>query len=65
MQSRQQHLMKALPNARLLPLMKRRQQVIPEPQPISCGRCSQPIPVFNTNKIPLNTFRSSIRFRPG
>jgi hypothetical protein len=31
----------------------------------SRGRCSQGIPVFNTNKIPVNTLRSSIRFRPG
>jgi len=29
-----------------------RQQVIPEPQPISCGRYSHGIPVCNTNKIP-------------
>ena len=38
---------------------------MPEPQPISCGRYSQGIPVCNTNKIPVNTFRSSSRFRPG
>jgi hypothetical protein len=44
---------------------RRRQQVIPEPQPISCGRYSHGIPVCNTNKIPVNTFRSSIRLRPG
>jgi hypothetical protein len=43
----------------------RRQHVIPEPQPISCGRYSHGIPVCNTNKIPVSTFRSSIRFRPG
>ncbi len=37
----------------------------PEPQPISCGRYSHGIAVRNTNKIPVSTFRSSIRFRPG
>src|SRR5207247_5969170 len=42
-----------------------RQHVIPEPHPISCGKCSQPIPVFSTNRIPANTLRSSIRLRPG
>lgn len=44
---------------------RRRQQVIPEPQPNSCGSCSQAIPVFKTNRIPVNTRRSSIRLRPG
>src|SRR5205085_11670339 len=43
----------------------RRQQVIPEPQPSSFGRYSQAIPVFNTNRIPVKTRRSSIRLRPG
>src|SRR5262249_12985608 len=43
----------------------RRQQVIPDPQPISCGRFPQPIPVFNRNKTPLSPMRSSIRLRPG
>jgi len=43
----------------------RRQQVIPDPQPSSCGRCSQPIPVLSTNTIPVKTRRSSIRLRPG
>jgi putative transposase len=28
-------------------------------------KCSHAIPVFNTNKIPVKTFRSSIRLRPG
>jgi hypothetical protein len=42
-----------------------RQQVMPEPQPISCGRYSQGIPVCNTNKIPVSTLRSSSRLRPG
>jgi hypothetical protein len=37
---------------------KRRQQVIPEPNPSSWGRSSQPIPVHNTNKMPCNTNRS-------
>jgi len=43
----------------------RRQQVIPLPQPISCGRSSHPMPVFSTNKIPVNARRLSIGFRPG
>ena len=36
----------------------RRQQVIPEPQPISSGRYSHGVPVRNTNRIPVSTFRS-------
>jgi len=43
----------------------RRQQVIPQPQPISCGRSSQPIPVFNTNNIPVRAWRFDIGFWPG
>ena len=43
----------------------RRQHVIPEPHPIARGRSSHGMPVFNTNRIPLNTARSSNRFRPG
>jgi hypothetical protein len=43
----------------------RRQQVIPQPQPISCGRSSQPIPVFSTNNIPVRVSRFDIGFRPG
>lgn len=42
-----------------------RQQVIPEPQPISFGKCSQPMPVLNTNSIPVKTARSAIALRPG
>ena len=43
----------------------RRQQVIPEPKPSSCGKNSHGIPVYRTNKIPDRTFRSSSRLRPG
>lgn len=43
---------------------RRRQQVIPDPQPISCGRSSHGIPVFNTNKIPVNAARSGTLGRP-
>jgi hypothetical protein len=43
----------------------RRQQVIPQPQPISCGRSSQPIPVFNTNSIPVRAWRFDTGLRPG
>ena len=42
-----------------------RQQVIPDPKPSCCGRCSHAIPVCNTNKIPHNTLRSSRGLRPG
>ena len=35
----------------------RRQQVIPEPQPISCGRYSHGMPVLSTNRIPVKTSR--------
>jgi len=42
-----------------------RQHVIPEPQPISFGRCSQPMPVLSTNSIPVNAARSDTGFRPG
>lgn len=43
---------------------RRRQHVIPEPHPISCGKYSQGVPVFNTNKIPVNALRSEMRGRP-
>lgn len=44
---------------------RRRQQVMPEPQPISCGRSSQAMPVLSTNKMPVRTTRSGKGFRPG
>lgn len=43
----------------------RRQHVMPEPQPISCGKSSQGIPVFNTKRIPVRTWRLSSGLRPG
>jgi hypothetical protein len=43
---------------------RRRQQVIPLPHPISCGRYSHWIPVFNTNTIPVRHARSGIGGRP-
>ena len=42
----------------------RRQQVMPLPQPISCGRYSHWIPVFSTNTIPVRHARSGTRGRP-
>lgn len=42
----------------------RRQQVIPEPQPISLGRSSQAMPVFNTKRIPLRACRCGTVGRP-
>ena len=41
-----------------------RQQVIPDPQPISCGSISQGMPVFRTNKMPESTALSLIRGLP-
>lgn len=43
---------------------RRRQHVIPDPQPISCGKSSHGIPVFNTNKIPVKAARSGTLGRP-
>jgi len=45
--------------------LRRRQQVMPEPQPISCGRSSQAIPVLSTNRMPVRTTRLDKGFRPG
>jgi hypothetical protein len=42
-----------------------RQQLIPEPQPNSCGNISQGIPLRNTYKIPTRARRRSMGFRPG
>jgi hypothetical protein len=39
--------------------LRRRQQVMPDPQPISLGSISQGMPVFNTSRIPVNTARSA------
>ena len=44
---------------------RRRQQVMPEPQPISWGRSSHAIPVLRTKRMPFRTARSSRGFRPG
>jgi len=41
------------------------QQVIPQPQPISLGMSSHPIPVLSTNKIPVRASLSETGFRPG
>ena len=43
---------------------KRRQQVIPEPQPSSCGSISQGIPLRNRNTIPARHARSAKRGLP-
>jgi len=43
----------------------RRQHVIPLPQPISCGKYSQPMPVLSTNSIPVKAARSETALRPG
>ncbi len=44
---------------------KRRQQVTPEPQPISAGRSRQRSAVCNTNAMPFNAARSGTGLRPG
>jgi hypothetical protein len=44
---------------------RRRQHVIPDPNPSSCGRNSHGIAVYNTNRIPHSTCRSGSRLRPG
>jgi hypothetical protein len=43
---------------------RRRQQVMPLPQPISCGRYSHGIPVRNTKRIPVRACRFGIAGRP-
>ena len=44
---------------------RRRQQLMPLPQPSSCGSNSQGIPVRSTNRIPLSAWRCPIGLRPG
>ena len=44
---------------------RRRQQVIPDPKPNSCGRNSHWRPVCSTNKIPHSTCRSGTGLRTG
>ena len=43
---------------------RRRQHVIPLPQPISWGSSSHPIPLLSTKMIPLSAARSGTRGRP-
>jgi len=44
--------------------LRRRQQVMPLPQPISCGNISHCKPDLSTNTIPVRAARSGIRGRP-
>jgi hypothetical protein len=44
--------------------LRRRQQVIPEPQPISWGNISQGMPLLSTKIMPLRAARSSMRGLP-
>lgn len=44
---------------------KRRQQLMPQPHSSSCGIYPQGIPVFKTNRMPVNARRLSMGFRPG
>jgi hypothetical protein len=43
---------------------RRRQHVIPAPQPISAGSISQGMPLLSTNKMPVSAARSGIGGRP-
>jgi len=45
--------------------LRYRQQLMPEPHPISWGRSSHGMPVLSTNKIPASTLRRSNGLRPG
>jgi hypothetical protein len=42
----------------------RRQHVLPEPQPISCGNIFHGMPLRSTKRIPVSTARSGMGFRP-
>src|SRR5215211_3117515 len=44
--------------------LRRRQQVIPEPQPISWGNISHGMPLFSTKMMPVRAARSSMRGLP-
>lgn len=44
---------------------RRRQHVMPEPQPISGGKSSQAIPVLRTKRMPVKALRLSMGLRPG
>ena len=43
----------------------RHQQVMPEPQPSSCGSISHGIPLRRTKRMPVRIMRSSSGLRPG
>ena len=43
---------------------RRRQQVLPEPQPISCGNIFHGMPLRSTKRIPVSTTRSGRGLRP-
>jgi hypothetical protein len=43
---------------------RRRQQLIPEPQPISAGSISQGMPLLSTNSMPVSAARPGIGGRP-
>jgi hypothetical protein len=52
------------PHARALPPHEPRQQVLPDPHPISRGRICQGTPDRSTYKMPVNTAGSGTRVRP-
>jgi len=43
---------------------RRRQQVMPQPQPISWGKCSHWMPVLRTKRMPVNAARAATGGRP-
>jgi hypothetical protein len=43
---------------------RRRQQAVPDPQPISCGSRFQAMPERSTNTMPVRTARSGVGLRP-
>lgn len=57
--------MQLLPDACLVPVPQPSQQVMPEPNPSSFGRCSHGMPVCSTYRIPRVTSRSGNGLRPG
>ena len=60
----EQRAVQPIPAPGLLPVPRRRQQVMPAPPPISTGRYSHGIPVFRTKWMPVRQARSAMRGRP-
>ncbi len=65
LQTRQQRAMNLSHTPCSCHAAERRQQVIPLLQTSSCGKSSQAMPVFSTNKMPVSTVWSPSGFRLG